>query len=516
MFSKQDISQIESLGISLETIEKQIGYFKNGFPFINLDRPATAGDGIISFDEDQKEFFINFFNSEIHNNRIEKFVPASGAASRMFKSLFEFREHYHGNSADYENFLNDRSFNSPLTFFENIEKFAFYKDLSNSMTTAGDNISEAIVNKKFGLIIDYLLSDKGLGYSNLPKALLKFHNYPDGSRVAIEEHLVEAALYASEPNGSARIHFTLSPEHIEKFQARIQQVINKYQDFFHVNFHISHSIQEKSTDTIAVDIHNEPFRTPAGELLFRPGGHGALINNLNKIDADIIFIKNIDNIVPDRLKGPTVEYKKLIGGYLLFIRGFIFNFLNKSEEDCLSEEDLSQMSDFAKNKLNIKIPEDFHLYPFEERKAYLTNFVNHPIRVCGMVKNQGEPGGGPFWVNDKNGTRSLQIVESSQVDPSSESQQKVLRASTHFSPVDLVCSIRDFKARTFNLKDFIDSETGFIAFKSSGGKLLKALELPGLWNGAMANWITIFVEVPIITFNPVKTVNDLLRKEHQP
>ena len=516
MFSKQDIAQLESLGISLEIIEKQIEYFRQGFPFIDLHRPATTGDGIITFKEDQKDFFISLFNSEIRSNRIVKFVPASGAASRMFKGLYEFRETYLDNPENHEHYLNDQSFNSPFAFFENIEKFAFHQDLSDSMKAGNDDLNIALRNKNFGLIIDYLLSDNGLGYSNLPKALLKFHAYPDGSRAAMEEHIAEAALYAAEPNGTARIHFTLSPEHIVKFNARLEQIMQKYRDRYKVDFHVAHSIQDRSTDTIAVDIENEPVRNDDGRLLFRPGGHGALINNLNAINADIIFIKNIDNIVPDRLKGPTIEYKKLIGGYLVHIRDFIFDFLRKSEENILTESDLSHMSDFIRNKLSVKIPEDLGEYPFEDRRTFFINLVNRPIRVCGMVRNQGEPGGGPFWVNDRNGGQSLQIVESAQVDPSDESQQKILHSSTHFSPVDLACSTRNYKGRVFNLQDFIDPDTGFIALKSSGGKVLKALELPGLWNGAMAKWITVFAEVPVITFNPVKTVNDLLRPEHQP
>jgi len=434
----------------------------------------------------------------------------------MFKSLFEFRENYKGTHSDFENYLKDKTFNSIFTFIENIEKFAFYQDLCNSMHSGGDNIAESLKKKDFGLIIDYLLSDKGLGYSQLPKALLKFHEYQDGSRVAIEEHIVESAHYACDGKNSARIHFTLSPEHIEKVRNKLKQVIRKYEDSFQVDFQINYSIQEKSTDTIAVDENNDPFRNPAGELLFRPGGHGALLKNLNEIDADIIFIKNIDNIVPDRLKGPTVEYKKLIGGYLLYIRGFFFEFLEKSEKDQLTEEDINLMSDFLKEKLFIRIPEDFSSYLINDKKSYLTNVVNRPIRVCGMVKNEGEPGGGPFWVVNKTGTRSLQIVESSQVDHENENQRNLLHEATHFNPVDLVCCIKDYKGQPFNLENFVDPDTGFIALKSSGGKVIKAQELPGLWNGAMANWITIFADVPIITFNPVKTVNDLLRKEHQP
>lgn len=516
MFSEQDILQIKSLGISLEMIEKQTNYFRTGFPFIKLDRAARIDDGILKFDDHEKDFFISYFNSNAGKISIEKFVPASGAASRMFKNLFEFWENYSGIPSDFEKYSKDRTFNSVFTFIENIEKFPFYKDLCHAMQSDGNEISDLLRKKEFGLMIDYLLSDKGLGYSNLPKALLKFHKYQDGSRVAFEEHIVESALYARDGSGTARIHFTLSPEHIGKFNNKLTQILEKYKELLQVNFKINYSIQKKSTDTIAVDENNDPFRNPGGDILFRPGGHGALLKNLNEIDADIIFIKNIDNIVPDRLKPLTVEYKKLIGGYLLYIRSSVFEFLEKAERDQLTEEDISGMSDFVKNKLFIRIPEKFPSLSLNERKTLLTEAVSRPMRVCGMVKNQGEPGGGPFWVSDKNGTRSLQIVESSQVDPDNENQKKLLHDSTHFNPVDLVCSTKDFRGKTFNLTDFVDPDTGFIAIKSSGGKVLKAQELPGLWNGAMAKWITLFVDVPIVTFNPVKNVNDLLRKEHQP
>jgi hypothetical protein len=516
MFPERDILQIKSLGISLETIAKQIHYFRAGFPYIKLDRPATIDDGILKFDDPGKEFFIDYFNRNSGKTSFEKFVPASGAASRMFKDLFGFRENYYRNPNEIDEYLNNRKSDPVIYFFQNLEKFAFYKDLCDSIESGNHHISDLLMKKEFGLIIDYLLSDKGLGYSALPKALLKFHEYQDGSRVAFEEHLVEAALYASGEKGPARIHFTLSPEHIEKFRTKLGQVVGKYQDLFHVDFQVTYSIQEKSTDTIAVDEYNEPFRNPSGELLFRPGGHGALLDNLNKIDTDIIFIKNIDNIVPDRLKGPTVEYKKLIGGYLLYVRDIIFEFLKKSENSRLTEEDVIRISAFLKDKLFFSLPEDFPEYSLYDKIAYLTMAIDRPIRVCGMVKNEGEPGGGPFWVIDKAGTRSLQIVESSQVDPGDEDQKKLLNASTHFNPVDLVCSIRNYKGEIFNLENFVDPDTGFIAFKSTGGKVIKAQELPGLWNGAMAKWITIFADVPVITFNPVKTVNDLLRKEHQP
>jgi hypothetical protein len=334
--------------------------------------------------------------------------------------------------------------------------------------------------------------------------------------VAVEEHFVEAAHYAKDGERTARLHFTLSPEHIEKFNAKKAEVIGSYEQVFDVHFEITHSIQKKSTDIIAVDEENRPVRNPDGSLLFRPGGHGALLDNLNAIDADLVFVKNIDNIVPDRLKIATIEYKKLIGGYLLYIRDTIFDFLKKEEKNSLSDEEVAIMADFSQHTLHIEFPDDFRAQSPSGQKAFLKQALNRPIRICGMVKNEGEPGGGPFWVTGKEGKKSLQIVESSQIDFSDYEQKKIVEHSTHFNPVDLVCSIKDFKGATYDLSRFVDPDTGFIAIKSSGGKTLKAQELPGLWNGAMAEWITLFVEVPVITFNPVKTINDLLRKEHQP
>jgi len=326
---------------------------------------------------------------------------------------------------------------------------------------------------------------------------------------------VEAAKYVRDSRNTASIHFTLSPEHTEKFNDRILHVLAGYEHSLEVKFDISYSIQKSSTDTLAVDEANLPFRNPDGSLLFRPAGHGALLQNLGDIDADIIFVKNIDNIVPDHLKGPTFEYKKLIGGYLMQARDRINNFLTKAEKGGLSAEELNETIVFAREMLMIPFPSGTETLNTAEKQSLLVSKLNRPVRVCGMVKNEGEPGGGPFWVLDDHGNESLQIVESSQVDMRNDQQKDILQSSTHFNPVDLVCSIRDYKGNKFKLQDFVDESTGLISLKSSGGKTLKAQELPGLWNGSMADWITVFVEVPIITFNPVKTVNDLLRKEHQ-
>jgi len=302
---------------------------------------------------------------------------------------------------------------------------------------------------------------------------------------------------------------------IRRFEEKILEKKKKYEDSFRVSFDIRCSVQKSSTDMLAVDPDNLPFRNPDGSLHFRPAGHGALLPNLMEAGTDIVFVKNIDNIVPDRLKATTVEYKKLIGGYLLWIRDHISEFLRKAEQGILDGEETEKMAAFTQNNLQVSLPDAFPGFPDEEKREFLVRRLNCPVRVCGMVRNEGEPGGGPFWVTDHEGNISLQIVESSQIDPEDDRQKRTFLESTHFNPVDLVCSICDHHGKAFNLQDFVDENTGFISLKSSGGKTLKAQELPGLWNGSMAGWITVFAEVPILTFNPVKTVNDLLRKEHQ-
>jgi hypothetical protein len=502
MLGKRDTGQIREKGISIEAIEKQINNFINGFPWAKLARPATVGDGIFSFHSEEVAFYEQFFNEHIAGQRPVKFVPASGAASRMFKQLFGFID----KCAD------DRSV---IYFLTHLNEIAFFKELNQSLIKMHrKGVDQLLAEKENALIIKGILSEKGLNYANLPKGLLLFHNYPEGARTAAEEHLVEAAHYACDSGGISRIHFTISPEHQSKFLVLFEKVRTVYEERHGVKFDISFSVQKPSTDTIAVDEENMPFRNPDGTLHFRPGGHGALISNLNDLDGDIIFIKNIDNIVPDRLKPETYLYKKVLGGYLLQMKEKIHGFLEKAMKGGAPETDIAEMSRFMEERLFLSLPEGFHQYPAAEKQALLTTMLNRPMRVCGMVRNEGEPGGGPFWVKGRDGQVSLQIIESSQIDLKNPLQKAVMEATTHFNPVDLVCCIKDFMGKTFDLGEFVDPATGFISVKSSGGKVLKAQELPGLWNGAMARWITVFVEVPVSTFNPVKTVNDLLRSEH--
>ncbi|MDL2306159.1 DUF4301 family protein, partial [Bacteroides sp. OttesenSCG-928-D19] len=435
---------------------------------------------------------------------IVKFVPASGAASRMFKNLFEFLD------ADYD----EPSTGFEKAFFDNISQFAFYNELNAArQASTGKDIPTLIADKQYKDIVSGLLGKDGLNYGALPKGLLKFHSYPEGPRTPVEEHLVEGALYATGKSGKSNIHFTVSEEHRDLFQRLLSQKLGQYSNMFNVDFNVTFSEQKPSTDTIAVDMENNPFREN-DKLVFRPGGHGALIENLNDLDADVIFIKNIDNVVPDRLKPDTVLYKKLIAGVLVKLQKQIVKYLELLDSGKYTREQVMEVLQFVQKKLFCKNPETKNLEDVE-LVLYLRKKLNRPIRVCGMVKNEGEPGGGPFLAYNQDGTISLQILESSQIDMADPEKKEMFEKGTHFNPVDLVCAVRDYKGHKFDLSNYVDKETGFISYKSKNGRELKALELPGLWNGAMSDWNTVFVEVPSSTFNPVKTVNDLLREQHQ-
>lgn len=513
MFTKDDIRQMQARGSDQKTIEAQLENFRRGFPPINLDRPAIVGDGIKAFNQRDAKKLSYFYDMNSKRYEVLKFVPASGAASRMFKTLFEFADGYKAGKEGEEK-LNSSKWSAVKQFVEHLKEFAFYSDLELVLKRDGLTLDEMVQKGEIGTVIEYLLSEKGLNYANMPKGLLKFHTYPDQVRMAIEEHMVEAAIYCKDKKKWSSIHFTVSPEHADLFLDEINRVKARYEDLFDLTYELTFSLQKSSTDTLAVDAANKPFREADGKLVFRPGGHGALIENLNDRESEVIFIKNIDNVVPDNLKADTYLYKKVLGGYLFELQDAIFELLEALTEKP-EDEDIRTAVRFIKAKLGFSLDPDFASFDREEKVDYLIRKLNRPIRVCGMVKNEGEPGGGPFWVRSLSGELSLQIVESSQVDMQDEKQKAIFSESTHFNPVDLVCGVRDFKGKVFDLRQYVDPLTGFISVKSKDGKELKAQELPGLWNGAMANWITVFVEVPIITFNPVKTVNDLLRKEHR-
>lgn len=514
MFTARDLEQIRLRGMTPEQVEKQLENFRKGFPPADLVSPAVRGDGIHVFNEEQIQQLQDYYHQNLSQYDIIKFVPASGAATRMFKHLFEFLEWFDGSEASFQRLEQDKGFQSVYHFLKNIQRFAFIRDLKNVLTRDGYDLSKLMNERNYRTVIEYLLFDKGLGYASLPKALLMFHQYDGFSRMAIGEHLAEAAQYVRKPDNTVKVHFTVSPEHLEKFYQYLDRRLGGYESMYGVKYFVEFSQQKPSTDTIAVDMDNQPFRESDGSLHFRPGGHGALIENLNDLDEEIIFIKNIDNVVPDRLKEPTIKYKKVIGGLLLQLVEKTRRYLQQLETRELSPDDLRRIATFARTDLMIRLPEDFDQWSTETKVSYLFAKLNRPIRVCGMVKNEGEPGGGPFWVRNSKGEISLQIVESSQINMNDEQQKKIALSATHFNPVDLVCCIKDYKGNKFDLTRFIDPSTGFISIKSKDGRELKAQELPGLWNGAMADWITVFVEVPIITFNPVKTINDLLREQH--
>lgn len=513
MFTEKDLSFIRQKGISKEVIDYQIKSFEKGFPYVNLLAPAIPGNGIITFDEIQVSRFVRFYNQQIKNYDVLKFVPASGAASRMFQDLFALRDALR-RGVKINTILEDKNYAPALTFLSNIKSFAFYNKLSQKLKEYKYDIDKLLERREFELILDYLLDKKGLNYANLPKALLLFHKYESGNRMAMEEHLVEGANYAVNAHDEVKIHFTVSPEHRELFENEINRVMSKYTQQFGLTYDITFSEQKKSTDTIAVDLNNNPFRDEDGNLLFRPAGHGALIENLNDLDAQIVFIKNIDNVVTDALSDTNISYKKLIGAYLIKLQQQSFEYLRWLDKRVFDEEKLQEVIAFVKDKLMIVLEDKFDALSYNEKLDFVFEKINRPMRVCGMVRNEGEPGGGPFWVKDHRGV-SLQIVEASQIDMSNALQKAIVDKATHFNPVDLVCGLRDYKNRAFDLSLYVDPKTAFISQKSKNGRELKALELPGLWNGAMAHWITLFVEVPIETFNPVKTVNDLLRPQHQ-
>lgn len=504
-FTQEDHDLLMQKGINESQIEEQLSCFKTGFPFLKLKSPASIGNGILSLDEKESKHYLEIWEKYLSGNPvIVKFVPASGAASRMFKNLFEFLD------ADY---------NTPTTdfekkFFSNITHFAFYNDL-NAICVKNErqDIPTLITEQKYKPIIANLLLEKGLNYGALPKGMLKFHNYGDISRTAMEEHLAEGALYARNAAGNVNVHFTVSKEHLPYFKQLVSEKQSDYEKLFDVKYSVSFSEQKPSTDTIAADMQNEPFRDK-GKMVFRPGGHGALIENLNDIDADVIFIKNIDNVVPDKIKDSTVLFKKIIGGVLISLQQQIDKYVELLESGKYTMDNVREIIAFVQQKLFIRNPET-KILEDSDLVVYLLKKLKRPIRVCGMVKNVGEPGGGPFLAYNQDGSYSLQILESSQIDLKNSESKAMFDASTHFNPVDLVCAVKNRKGEKYNLPDFVDKNTGFISLKSKNGKELKALELPGLWNGAMSDWNTVFVEVPISTFNPVKTVNDLLREQHQ-
>lgn len=508
-FTEQDLIQMQGKGISSEKVSGQIERFKEGFPYLKLNRAATPGFGVRVLNSKEIREAITTWNTYQESGaKIQKFVPASGAASRMFKDLFAFVGS--GRTMPETDF--------EKKFFEEITHFAFYKTLNESCKRQyGNDIKGLCEAGRQVDVVKSLLLAEGMNYGALPKALLEFHKTATHkTHTPLEEHLEEGAQYAADAQRRVDLHFTVSGEHKAAFKAMLKEKLPLLEQVWGVSYKVSMSEQKSSTDTIAVTTSNEPYRDDDGRLLFRPAGHGALLENLNEQDADVIFIKNIDNVVPMSLRHETIRYKKVLGGVLVKVQKTISEYLRllSDKKASVSEKELQEILEFVERELCVS-NEGTATMDADALKAYLVKKLNRPIRVCGVVKNEGEPGGGPYLAYDSDGSCSPQILEAAQIDPNDEKAVEMMKNGTHFNPVDLVCYIKDFKGKKFDLKKFVDQETGLISMKSKNGVDIKALELPGLWNGSMSDWNTLFVEVPIETFNPVKTVNDLLRKEHQ-
>ena len=511
-FSSLDFVQIYEHGISLENIEKQLNIFKNGISKAVLVEPAKIFKGILKLSENDFQQKAEFFDANKATLKLKKFVPASGAASRMFKFLSTFLNEFDVENESINAYINRKKDSELSIFIVGLEKFPFFEAVDAKLKEVFPDFNTLERDYKNYYFIKLLLSPDYFDFANKPKGVLPFHKYKTHIATAIEEHLYECAYYSSS-NNSSHLQFTVSETHQSQFENVVNSVKDKVENESGTTITTSYSYQNKATDAISVDLNNNPFRDENGKLVFRPGGHGALIENLNNLDADIIFIKNIDNVIQNH-KESIALYKKALAGILIELQQQVFQYLNEIER--AKEADLEEMIAFAKSKLNVEILDDFSKYTLENKISYIKNILDRPIRVCGMVKNEGEPGGGPFWVRDSKGAISLQIVETSQVDLANAEQVKILADATHFNPVDLVCGILNHKNGKFDLSHFVDHNSGFIVEKNKNGKPLKGYELPGLWNGAMAKWITVFVEVPLLTFNPVKTVNDLLKPAHQP
>ena len=511
-FSSADFVQVYEHGIPLENIQKQLTIFKKGISKTVLVEPATVSNGILKLSKNDFQQKADFFDAHKSALKLNKFVPASGAASRMFKFLSEFLNDFEIEKESINAYINRKKDSELSIFIVGMDKFPFFDAVYGKLKEIFPDFDNLERDYKNYYFIKFLLSPDYFDYANKPKGVLPFHKYKTHIATAAEEHLHECAYYASS-NGVSNLHFTVSEAHQSQFESIIDTVKSEMEKESGTVINTSYSFQNKSTDTIAVDLKNNPFRDKNDKLLFRPGGHGALIENLDNLDADIVFIKNIDNVIQNHIESIAL-YKKTLAGVLVELQQKVFKYLNGIDEGNVKH--LDEIIDFVKNELNIGVNDGFSKYTSENKISYLKELLDRPIRVCGMVKNKGEPGGGPFWVRDSKGVVSLQIVESSQVDLVNAGQAEILANATHFNPVDLVCGVKNYKGERFDLTQFVDHNSGFIVEKTQNGKPLKSYELPGLWNGAMAKWITVFVEVPLLTFNPVKTVNDLLKDPHQP
>lgn len=513
-FSSVDFVQIYEHGIPFENVQKQLSLFQNGIAKSNLVGAATLFNGIVKLSESDFQEKEAFFDENKSDLKLEKFVPASGAATRMFKFLIAFLNDFDIENESINAYINRNKATELFVFIVGIEKFPFFEAIGEKLREVFHDFDSVDKDYKNYYFIKFLLDKDYFDFASKPKGVLPFHRYKTHITTPVEEHLQECVYYASS-NNSSNLHFTVSEGHQNQFEDIIDPIVSEIKKKSGASINVSYSYQNKNTDTLAVDLDNKPFRDENGRLFFRPGGHGALIGNLNNLDADIVFVKNIDNVIQDNIE-KTARYKKVLAGILIDIQRQLFGYLRAIDTDKNQQENVEEILLFVSEKLNIRIPDSFYELSLENKIIRLRAVLNKPIRVCGMVKNEGEPGGGPFWVKEETGVVSLQIVESSQIDLLDENQKKIFSDATHFNPVDLVCGLKNYINEKFDLSQFVDHNSGFIVEKNTLGKDIKSYELPGLWNGAMANWITIFVQVPLITFNPVKSVNDLLKPAHQP
>lgn len=513
--TEEDKKQLDQRGIALEQVQSQFESLAKGIPFADLRDAATDGNGILILSSNQEKALVEKFDQSSGNLELLKFTPASGAATRMFKFLFQFYDDYNPVEGSINAYINKKGVPELRLFFVGLDSFPFYKKVRKRIKkrySDGESLDIDVNRLRF---IKILLNEDELNFGNKPKGLFPFHRYKKNIATAFEEHLFEGASYAAK-DGVARLHFTISEAHLESFQKQFEKRKDYVQEKTATTFDISYSFQSPATDTVALASNGELLRDKEGQLVFRPGGHGALINNLNEQDADVIFIKNIDNVVVSKYRKKVAHFKKMLAGKLLEIQEQSFAYLHKLDDaEAINEQVILEIATFLQNELFIKVASDFERYSPTYQVEYLRELLDRPLRVCGMVKNEGEPGGGPFWVRHENGKECLQIVESVQINPSDNTQQQIVTNATHFNPVDIVCGVKNYKGEKYDLLKFVDYKAGFIASKSYEGQKIKALEHPGLWNGGMAHWNTIFIEVPLLTFNPVKTVNDLLKPAHQ-
>jgi nicotinamide riboside kinase len=513
-FTSLDFLQIHEHGIPLENIKKQLSIFSEGILKSVLVNPATLNNGILKLSDTDFEQKANFFETNKSKLKLKKFVPASGAASRMFKFLTAFLNEFDFGNESINAYVNRKKDTELSLFIVGMDKFSFFETVDAKLKEIYPDFNALERDYKNYYFIKTLLSPEYFDFANKPKGIIPFHKYETHIATPIEEHLYECAYYAVS-NNESNLHLTVSENHQVQFEEIIQQVKGEIEVKSNSIINVTYSYQKMETDTIAVDKGNKPFRNEKGMLVFRPGGHGALIENLNAINADVVFVKNIDNVIQNNIQQISF-YKKALAGVLIDLQSQVFGYLKVLDEQEIDSEKINEILIFLKNKMNVELNEDFHKFKLNSQISTLKEMLNRPIRICGMVKNEGEPGGGPFWVRGIDGGVSLQIVETSQVDLNNRDQMKILSSATHFNPVDLVCGLKNYKNDKFDLKQFVDPNSGFIVHKNNAGIDVKAYELPGLWNGAMANWLTVFVEVPLFTFNPVKTVNDLLKPAHQP